>query len=282
MPNVPVVTGDGLGWSQVKFSGWERVSPQEAFEPVLSDHLLVIHLTPQPIRVYERAEGYRGEGVAHSGDVNLFSAGDMSFCRWEEEISFFRLDLPPVLTDQVAAELELQQGGTIDFGRHIRLRDDRLVHMAQWLSAELKHGGPGGRLYADSLLRMLSVHLVQRYGTASGRQANAPKRLIRKQLDGALDFIHANLERDISLEALAAASHVSPSHLVRLFREAMGLPPHQYVIREKIRRARRMLLSGYTVHHVAAALGFSDQSHLHRHFKRILGVTPREFLRQSR
>ncbi|MCY9665536.1 helix-turn-helix transcriptional regulator [Paenibacillus alginolyticus] len=82
--------------------------------------------------------------------------------------------------------------------------------------------------------------------------------------------------------ALAAAAHVSSSHLVRLFREAMGLPPHQYVLQERIRKAQQLLLGGNAIHDVAVTLGFSDQSHLHRHFKRIIGVTPREFLRQSR
>ncbi|MFD0697411.1 helix-turn-helix domain-containing protein [Paenibacillus sp. GCM10027628] len=282
MPNDPVVTGSALGWSDVKVSGWEGVSPQEAFEPVLSDHLLVIHLTPEPVRVFERADGYRGDGVAHQGDINLFSAGDMSFCRWEEDISFIRLDVPPTLTDQVAAEMELPQGSAIDFGRHIRLRDDRVVHLAQWLLADLKDGGPGGKLYTDSLIRMLSVHLLQRYGTVDGKQTTAHQRLARKQLVGALEYIHAHLGQEISLDDLAASAHVSSSHLVRLFKEAMGVPPHRYVIQERIRRAQQLLLGGNAVHDVAAALGFSDQSHLHRHFTRILGVTPREFVRQSR
>lgn len=268
----------------MKFSGWEGVSPQEAFEPALSDHLIVIHMTPQPVKVFERADGYHGEGVAQQGDINLFSAGDMSFCRWEGELSFLRLDLSPALTDQVAAELELPlgSGSAIDFGRHIRLHDDRVVQLAQWLSEDVKNGGPGGNLYADSLIRMLSVHLLHRYGAASGSRTALPQRLARKQLDGALQYIHAYLEQDISLDDLAAAAHISSSHLVRLFKEATGLPPHQYVIQERIRKAQRLLLGGHPVHEVAAMLGFSDQSHLHRHFKRILGVTPREFVLQIR
>ncbi|OXM86271.1 helix-turn-helix transcriptional regulator [Paenibacillus rigui] len=283
MPNVPIMTGGAFEKGELKISGWEDVSPQEAFEPALSEHLLVIHLTPKPVRVFERADGYSGDGVAQRGHINLFSAGDMSFCRWEEHISFIRLDLPPSLTDQVAAEMELPQGGSIDFGRHIRLQDERVVHLAQWLLAERNNGEPGGKLYADSLIRMLSVHLLQRYGAVvTGLQLPAQQQLVRKQLNGALEYIHAHLFEDISLNDLAAAAYVSSSHLVRLFKEATGLPPHQYVIHERIQRARQLLLGGSTVKEAAAALGFSDQSHLHRHFKRIIGMTPREFVRQSR
>jgi len=67
-----------------------------------------------------------------------------------------------------------------------------------------------------------------------------------------------------------------------LFREATGLAPHQYVIRERIRRAQAHLEAGLPIQEAAAALGFSDQSHLHRHFKRIVGVTPREYARGLR
>jgi AraC family transcriptional regulator len=280
MPNSSVVTSDASGLSELKISGWEGVSPQEAFEPALSNHLIVIHKTPQPVRVFERADGYHGEGVAMPGHINVFSAGDLSFCRWENELSFLRLDLSPALTEKVASELELPLGGgsAIDFGRHIRLNDDRIVQVAQWLYEDLKNGGLGGKLYTDSLIRMLSVHLLYRYGTASGRQATSPKQLARRQLDEALQYIHAHIEQDISLDDIAAAAHISSSHLMRLFKEATGLPPHRYVIQERIRKAQQLLISGRPVQEVAASLGFSDQSHFHRHFKRILGVTPREFV----
>ncbi|WP_246627670.1 helix-turn-helix domain-containing protein [Paenibacillus solanacearum] len=263
----------------MKLWGWESVSPQEAFEPALQSHLIVIHGTPQPVKVFERADGYRGEGVAKPGDINIFSAGDLSYCRWEGELSFVRLDLSTRLTDQVAAELELfNTGDAIDFGRSIRLSDERIVQMVQWLREDVQSGGLGGRLYTDSLTRMLTVHLLHRYGTPSGHRRALPQRIDRRQLDGTLQYIHAYLDRNLSLDEIAAASHVSPSHLVRLFKDATGLTPHQYVIQEKIRRAQKLLIGGMPAHEVAAILGFSDQSHLHRHFKRLLGVTPREFV----
>ncbi|MBB6695122.1 helix-turn-helix transcriptional regulator [Cohnella xylanilytica] len=287
MPDTPIATSESMGWTDLKLSGWEGVSPQEAFEPELNRHLLVLHRTPGPVRVFERADGYRGDGVARPGDINLFSAGDLSFCRWEENLSFIRLDLSPALTDRVAAELELPQagGGAVDLSRRIRLRDDRVSQIVQWLYEDLNQGGLGGKLYADSLARMLAVHLLHRYGVASERPERrkaGPSRLARRQLDGALQYVHAHLGQDISLEKLAAAAHVSASHLVRLFREATGLAPHQYVIRERIRRAQAHLEAGLPIQEVAAALGFSDQSHLHRHFKRIVGVTPREYARGLR
>jgi AraC family transcriptional regulator len=234
-------------WPGLQFAEQVAVPPQEAREPVLHDHLIVIHLTPQPVKVFERADGYRGEGVARPGDINVFSAGDMTTCRWESDLSFFRLDLSASMAKRVAEELELPGGGIVDFGRHIRLRDDRILQIARWLSEDLRAGAPGGSLYAESLIRMLTVHMLHRYGAASARPGSVPGSLARNRLDGALQYIHAYLDRELSLEAIAAAAHVSPSHLVRLFRQATGLAPHQYVIRERIRRARVLLYRGHAV-----------------------------------
>ncbi|KIL41851.1 hypothetical protein SD70_04345 [Gordoniibacillus kamchatkensis] len=68
----------------------------------------------------------------------------------------------------------------------------------------------------------------------------------------------------------------------RTAEDATGHAPHQYVIRERIYKAQKLLVKGSPVQEVAASLGFSDQSHLHRHFKRIVGVTPREYIQSFR
>jgi AraC family transcriptional regulator len=279
LPNTPIISSNALGSSSLKLSGWKDVSPQEAFEPALSDHLIVIHTTPKAVRVFEKADGYHREGIAKPNDINIFSAGDMSYCRWEEDLSFLRLDLPPSLIEKVSAELEFPLGGTtVDFGRYIRLGDERVVQLAQWLFEDLKNDSLGGKIYTDSLIHMLVVHLLHHYGTASKQQRSGPQQLAHNQLNRALEYIHEMLDQDISLDEIATAANISASHLVRLFKKATGFSPHQYIIRERIRRAQKLLLSGKPAYEVAALLGFSDQSHLHRHFKRIIGVTPREFV----
>ena len=68
--------------------------------------------------------------------------------------------------------------------------------------------------------------------------------------------------------------------LIRLFRERTGLPPHALQIAHRVKAARRMLEAGETIAQVAAATGFADQSHLHRHFQRSLGLTPAKYQRR--
>jgi AraC-like DNA-binding protein len=101
-----------------------------------------------------------------------------------------------------------------------------------------------------------------------------------KALRLARDYLADQPERNISLDELATAAGIGKFRLIRLFRQRTGLPPHALQLAHRIRSARRMLEAGQTITDAAAAVGFADQSHLHRHFQRSLGVTPAEYQRR--
>jgi AraC-like DNA-binding protein len=91
-------------------------------------------------------------------------------------------------------------------------------------------------------------------------------------------YLEAHYMDNPSLETLAQIAGLSPFHFVRVFRQATGLPPHTYLTQLRINRAKAQLQAGDPIADVAAATGFSDQSHLTRRFKRIVGVTPGQFV----
>jgi AraC-like DNA-binding protein len=93
------------------------------------------------------------------------------------------------------------------------------------------------------------------------------------------DLLDAHLVSGVSLREAAATLHAHPASLVRHFGTAFGLPPHRYLIGRRVEAARRRLLAGEPVAEVAAAVGVHDQGHLHRHFTRLVGTTPRAFSR---
>jgi len=89
------------------------------------------------------------------------------------------------------------------------------------------------------------------------------------------DYIEAHLPEDITLAELAAAAGMGTSQFRVLFKQSTGMSPHQYVIMQRVERARDLLArGGATAGEAAAAVGFADQSHLARHMRRRLGVTP--------
>jgi AraC-like DNA-binding protein len=92
-----------------------------------------------------------------------------------------------------------------------------------------------------------------------------------------LELIDDRFSENISLDELAAVAHLSPYYLVRVFTNEVGLPPHAYLIQTRVMRACRLLRAGVSVAQAAVDVGFVDQSHLHRHFRRIMGMTPRTY-----
>lgn len=137
-----------------------------------------------------------------------------------------------------------------------------------------------GRLQADTLLLDALALLVERHAVvrpASHRQGNQYGAVGR-----ARDYLHSHHARDLSLEELAAVAGLSPFHLVRAFRAAIGLPPHAYLLRLRLAHARTLLGRGVPAADAALAAGFADQSHLSRRFKRAYGYTPAQYTRASR
>jgi AraC-like DNA-binding protein len=93
----------------------------------------------------------------------------------------------------------------------------------------------------------------------------------------ACDYLADRSERNIGLDELAQVAGIGKFRLVRLFRQRTGLPPHALQIAHRIRAARRLLEAGESIAATAAATGFADQSHMHRHFQASLGWTPGEY-----
>ena len=100
----------------------------------------------------------------------------------------------------------------------------------------------------------------------------------RRILKKAVAYIHDNLSENISLKELSTHVGLSPFHFARIFTKHMGLPPHVYRKQQRIHKARRLLRERMPISQVAAETGFADQSHLTRHFKQIVGVTPGQYV----
>ncbi len=96
------------------------------------------------------------------------------------------------------------------------------------------------------------------------------------------DYLLSHLEDDVTLEDLASVARLSRFHLLRVFRSRFGVPPHAFLIRARLSKARRMLDAGEAPASVALATGFFDQSHLTRYFKLAWRVSPGEYVRQTR
>jgi AraC-like DNA-binding protein len=135
---------------------------------------------------------------------------------------------------------------------------------------------PAERLAQETLLVEYLAAVVTRYGDRLPPASTTPRSRARgdRGLARACAYLADHATRNVSLAGIAQAAGMSRFRLVRLFRAAFGAPPHRYQIGQRLLLARRMLEKGVCPSEVAAATGFADQSHMHRHFVRRLGITP--------
>jgi AraC family transcriptional regulator len=147
------------------------------------------------------------------------------------------------------------------------------------VDAELRAGGVGGPLLVESLATILSVHLIRHITGRYRLPASGDGVLSRRRLQRVIEYIMENLEGSPTQEQMASVAHLSPYYFARQFKAATGLSPHQYLIARRVERARHLLQADDEVGlaEVALRVGFYDQSHFSSHFKRIVGVTPRQF-----
>ncbi|MET7722631.1 helix-turn-helix transcriptional regulator [Streptomyces mirabilis] len=154
------------------------------------------------------------------------------------------------------------------------LRDPVLRRRVGQLHTALGH--PGDELEAESRLTLIAerlrTHLRPSTPAATPRDSPTLAHTLRELLDG-------HLTQGIGLDEAARLVHAHPAHLVRAFSGAYGIAPHQYLMSRRVDRARRLLLDGRPPGEVASATGFYDQSHLTRHFKKLVGVTPGRYAR---
>lgn len=132
----------------------------------------------------------------------------------------------------------------------------------------------------DFMTRLADVMLEQVYRTLTTSAAGKfdPRHVHYSRLQAVLSFIHENLSEELSAQSLADRAEVSLAHFRRLFREAMGVPVHRYVLATRLNQARKLLtLTTMPISRIAEDCGFSSQSHLTACFKTAHAASPSQF-----
>jgi len=156
--------------------------------------------------------------------------------------------------------------------------DERIARLASLIAQECLNDEPLHELYGDGLTTALFIQLFS-IGEAKKRRRS---QLSPRQLRSVTSYIEDNCLRAIRLSELAAHAGLSQSHFSHAFKASTGIGPHQWQMNARIKRVKALLVqSDLTLTAVAGAAGFSDQAHLTRMFKKVVGVTPAAWLRDQ-
>jgi AraC family transcriptional regulator len=265
-------------------SGWDSLhlelhqQPQfEIAEHQHTMHVIACGLTNIDDRSGDRwLDGKRQTERRRSGDIAIIPAGSSHRCNWNTDVQFGILAIEPALLQQVGQDWV--NPDRIELKPQFMNEQDPLIQgIFATLRSEIQIGGIGGYLLIDSLKMALAAHLLRNYCTTSPRIIS-PTGLSSVQLGIITNYIKSNLQLDLTLVELSAIVQLSPYHFSRLFKKSLGMTPHQYIVQQRIDRAKYLLqFNDARISEIAVQVGFCDQSHLTRGFKQILGITPKQF-----
>ena len=208
------------------------------------------------------------------------ATGDLIWVPWHHQPASPRAGHPALLVQTPAAPL---QAACVELVLGLPLHDLLLQHIALVLQATVAAEDVAGQLYAAALAEALVGHVLRRYAAARPAQRAATGGFAPYKLRRTLAYIQAHLEEPISLTTLAAMAQMSPTHFAHLFKEATGLPPHQYVILCRMEHAKRLLAdTDMPLIEVGLQVGCMDQSHFTALFRTHVAMTPKAYRRHTR
>src|SRR5437763_11564945 len=210
-----------------------------------------------------------------------YTAGDLALCNrhvgeWVGLMNVSHLQLG--ISD--AALMACSDGayGEVDLRPSRKFAEPRLSAMVAAVHAEMVAGFPSGRLFLDSIEQAMAVTLFNGHAVR-----HRPVQIYRGGLGSARlrrikELVDAKLEFDLSLDEMAQSVELSTAHFARMFRQSTGETPHQFVLRQRLERAKAMLRApDARVLDVALACGFKTQQHFAQVFRDVCRASPTEY-----
>lgn len=166
----------------------------------------------------------------------------------------------------------------IELTEHWDLTDRHISALLVEMAADLEDGCPTGQIYGESLANALAIYLLNRYGVRHQAFTTYKGGLPRHRLKRVLDYIADNLAENLTLAQLAAVADMSPHYFSQLFKQSTGRAPHNYVLLQRIERAKQQLRDPQrSVIEAGLEAGFQNPSHFARTFRKLVGGSPSRF-----
>ncbi len=280
LPQVVGLCSAGRGWRGLQVWQQTCILAQEAVLPPMAAHHVVVQ-RQGVAHIAQRRDARVHSACWRRNDMALVPAGEPSAWQIKGAPDLIHVDIDCELMQRVVLETFDIQPAQILMQSVLYARDAEIGNLAYMLLQELGNSPGNGRFYAESLGCALAVRLAVKYSSLSQSLLDCRGSLPKHLLARCLDYIQSNLEANLSLQHLAKEAGYSAWHFARLFKQAMGMAPHRFVMNERVKRAKLLLQNtSLSKAEIALMAGFVDQSHLARVFKAHVGMLPREYRQQ--
>ncbi|MEB3216911.1 MAG: AraC family transcriptional regulator [Nostocales cyanobacterium 94392] len=278
-PCKPILTSQNTGWEGMffRYLSVPAYETPEVCSP-LGHSIAIFTHGNYIIHADRKLDGRFHRDSVTGGDIVVTPANIGQKCAWDAEGDFILLGIE---TKAFASAVdESGEPEQVQLIPHFATPDPLVFQIGLAIKNILQNNLSGSRLYVETMINALTVHLLQHYSARTPNIKEYTNGLSKTQLNRVIEYIINNLDKDLGLNELASLLHMSPHYFCHLFKLSMGVTPHQYVIQTRVNRAKGLLLTGkYSIAQVAFMVGFANQSHLNRHFKKLVGVTPGKLIR---
>jgi len=242
------------------------------------EHTLYISLATRPIHYLHAQDGKTFTGLYQRGEMLITPANTPLFARWEREENCLQIRLTDDFVRNVAKETVVGDCDRITLKPEFHARNPQLESISTMLLNELQQGSLSNRLYVDSLSNILAVNLLRQHATTRPHLPTYEGGLPSRQLRQILDYIDARIDQEIKLADLAQLLDMSQFHFSRLFKQSVGVSPYQYLLQQRVERAKQLLKNtDRLITDIALICGFNSHSHLSKQFKQLTGMTPKSY-----
>ena len=270
----PTLSSSLVHWRGIALENWSvpavLIPRHEHPEPFL-------HVVLRGAVNYEVAtKGRLLRFTSRPGTVFLLPRGTVDEVNWAGPTLRVAMTIHPRLLTGALDETAHQ--ADVELREHWDLVDPHISALVSEMMADLRDGSPTGTIYGEALANALAVYLMKRYAVQQITPAFYRGGLSPYRLKRVLDYIADNLETDFSLSDLATIAGMSPHYFSELFKQSMGRSPHNYVLLQKIERAKQLLRDPKrSIIEAGLDVGFQNPSHFARMFRKLEGTTPSRF-----
>jgi AraC family transcriptional regulator len=259
-----------------------HLEPADEVENMATNHHLLGYLlndfSPRQIT---RIDGKEYDGSNRQGDFWLKPSHTGGFWHWEGTDECLIFAIAPAFLRRVATENHCLNPDKIEILPILKTRDSELDILAMLFKREMDKAEYGERMYVESLANLFAIHLLRHYCAFPATIKEYDNGLPPYKLRQAIDYINANLDRKIKLDDLAELLDLSQFYFCHLFKESTGFAPYQYVIQQRVKKARQLIKHNkLPLAEIALECGFSSQSQMTNHFRKYMGVTPKAYRNQ--